>query len=63
MITMDFTEGGRILGFTGCNRYFGNVTIVGDTFSLVHPENLIVSNLGDSRTLSLRCRRSPVAMM
>jgi heat shock protein HslJ len=35
MITMDFTEGGRILGFTGCNRYFGNVTIAGDTFSLL----------------------------
>ena len=34
MITMGFTEGGRILGFTGCNRYFGNVTIAGDVLSL-----------------------------
>jgi heat shock protein HslJ len=34
MITMDFTEGGRILGFTGCNRYFGNATAAGGVLSL-----------------------------
>ena len=34
MITMDFTEVGRIQGFTGCNRYFGNATAAGDVLSL-----------------------------
>ena len=34
MITMDFTEGGRIQGFTGCNRYFGDATVAGDVLSL-----------------------------
>ena len=35
MITMDFTEGGRIQGFTGCNRYFGDATLAGEVLSLV----------------------------
>ena len=34
MITMDFTEGGRIQGFTGCNRYFGDATVDGEVLSL-----------------------------
>jgi heat shock protein HslJ len=34
MITMDFSEGGRILGSTGCNRYFADATVAGDVLSL-----------------------------
>jgi len=34
MITMDFTEGSRIVGFTGCNRYFGDATVAGDVLAL-----------------------------
>lgn len=34
MITMDFTEGERILGFTGCNRYFADATVAEDVLSL-----------------------------
>jgi hypothetical protein len=34
MITMDFSEGGRIVGFTGCNRYFGDATVARDVLSL-----------------------------
>jgi heat shock protein HslJ/membrane-bound inhibitor of C-type lysozyme len=34
MITMDFSEGGRILGFTGCNRYFGDANVARDALSL-----------------------------
>jgi heat shock protein HslJ len=34
MITMDFTEGGRILGFTGCNRYFADAAVADDVLSL-----------------------------
>ena len=33
MITMDFTAGGRIQGFTGCNRYFGDATAAADAIS------------------------------
>lgn len=34
MITMDFSEGGRIMGFTGCNRYFGDANVARDALSL-----------------------------
>ena len=34
MITMDLTEDGRIVGFTGCNRYFGDAAVSGDLLSL-----------------------------
>ena len=34
VITMGFTEGGRILGSTGCNRYLGAATVAGDVLSL-----------------------------
>ena len=33
MVTMEFKEGSRILGFTGCNRYFGDATVAGDVVS------------------------------
>jgi heat shock protein HslJ len=34
MITMDFSEDGRIVGSTGCNRYFGDAAIARDVLSL-----------------------------
>lgn len=34
MITMDFTESGRISGFTSCNRYFADATVAGKDLSL-----------------------------
>ena len=34
MITMDFSEGGRIAGSTGCNRYVGDATVARDVLSL-----------------------------
>lgn len=41
MVTLALTDDGRVSGSTGCNRYFGNVSLGSDTFS--------VSGIGSTR--------------